>query len=109
MTYRIELSDRAVRDICNAHDYIRKHGPANPDVWVGELQRKLASLERLPEACGFAPENDFAAVELRQMFHGPFRIVFTIRGTVVYVVTVRHGARRPLSRRNVRAETRPPE
>ncbi|MBI5758161.1 MAG: type II toxin-antitoxin system RelE/ParE family toxin [Planctomycetales bacterium] len=107
MNYTVELTERATNDIRQAYKYIRQHGPAHPDDWKRDLERKLISLEMLPEACGFALENDYCSAELRQTFHGPFRIVFTIRETTVHVLTVRHGARRPLSRRDVR-QSMPP-
>lgn len=94
MRYRVELSARAEADVKEAYDYIASHGPADPDDWKHGLEQKLTTLEHFPEACGFAPENDFSQAEIRQTLHGPFRIVFTIRDQNVYVITVRHGARR---------------
>jgi plasmid stabilization system protein ParE len=61
------------------------------------LEQKLASLETLPEACSFAPENEHTQFTIRQLLYGPFRILFEMQGSKVYVLTVRHGARLFLS------------
>lgn len=96
MSYEVRLAARAEADIREAYEYIARRGPADPAAWKAGLDRKLTTLERFPEACGLAPESEFANVVLRQTFHGPFRILFTIRDRTVFVVTVRHGARREM-------------
>ena len=95
MAYTVELSARAETDVREAYNYVRKHGPANPDDWKAGLARKLASLEELPERCALAPENEYTQIDVRQLLYGRFRILFMIReDTIVSVLAVRHGARR---------------
>jgi len=94
MRYNVELSARAEADVREIYQYVREHGPANPDRWKAGLAAKLASLEKLPESCGLAPENEHTQATIRQRLYGPFRILFIVRGNTVYVLTVRHGARR---------------
>jgi plasmid stabilization system protein ParE len=101
MRYRVELSARAEADLKEAYAYIRQHGPANPEAWKAGLDEKLTSLEAMPERCGVAPESRFARVEVRQTFYANFRILFTIRDQGVFVVTIRHGARRFLGRTEI--------
>lgn len=93
MTFHVELSQRAESDLKNIYQYIREHGPADPRAWKNGLEEKLTGLEQFPEACGFAPENDFTQQEIRQALYGPFRIVFTIRAQQVFVICIRHAAR----------------
>ncbi len=93
MQYMVELSAQAQADVREIYDHIREHGPANPDDWKAALDRKLTSLETFPDACGFAPENEYTQLTVRQLLYGPFRILFETQGTNVYVLTVRHGAR----------------
>ncbi len=102
MHYRVELSARAEADGKEAYDYIREHGPANPDNWKAGLEEKLASLESIPERFGLAPESRFANVEIRQTFYASFRILFTIREQSVFIVTIRHGARQFLRPADIR-------
>jgi plasmid stabilization system protein ParE len=94
MRHRVELSSRAAADIREVHSHIRRHGPADPDAWMAGLDRKLETLELFPEACALAPEGERTSATVRQTFYGPYRILFVVREDVVYVVAVRHGARR---------------
>lgn len=93
MQYTVDLSAQAQADVREIYNYILEHGPANPDDWKAGVDRKLTSLETFPEACGFAPENEYTQLIVRQLLYGPFRIIFEIQDTNVYVLTVRHGAR----------------
>ncbi len=93
MQYTVELSRQAEANVREVYNYIREHGPANPDDWTAGLEKKLASLEAFPESCGLAPENETTQLTVRQLLYGPFRILFEIQGAHVYVLTVRHGAR----------------
>ena len=76
MQYKVELSAQAQADVREIYDYIRKHGPANPDDWKSGLDRKLTSLETFPDACGFAPENEYTELTVRQLLYAPFRVLF---------------------------------
>jgi plasmid stabilization system protein ParE len=93
MPFRVELSGRAEADVREIYSYIRERGPANPDDGKAGLDQKLASLETFPDSCGFAPENEYTELTVRQLLYGPFRILFETRGERVDVLTVRHGAR----------------
>ena len=95
--YRVELSARAERDLREAYAYIGEHGPANPDAWKAGLEEKIALLESMPMRCGIAPEDAYREPEIRQTFYGKYRIIFTIRYDIVYIISIRHGARLPLA------------
>ena len=98
MEFTVELSNRAEADIEESYLYIAKDSPQNALNWRFELEAKIRSLKTFPERCGLAPEHYYAKVEIRQTFHGQYRILFTIRVQTVYVLTVRHGARKLLTR-----------
>jgi plasmid stabilization system protein ParE len=93
MAYRVELSQRAARDIEEAFEYIRSRAPVSAQRWRGGLQGRLRMLETNPEGFGFAPENEAAKADLRQLLYGTYRVLYTIRGETVFIITVRHGAR----------------
>ena len=93
MQYSVELTARAEADLREIYQFIRQHGPANPDRWKAELDDKLASLEKYPEAFGFAPENEYSRLTIRQLLFGPFRILYEVQASSVFVLTIRHGAR----------------
>ena len=91
--YKVELSAQAEADVGEIYQYIRQHGPANPDRWKIGLDRKLASIETFAEAYSFAPENEYTQLAIRQLLYGPFRILYEVQESSVFVLTVRHGAR----------------
>jgi plasmid stabilization system protein ParE len=56
----------------------------------------IRSLAENPERFGLAPECRWYPAELRQLLYGKrrgvYRILFEIRGAIVYIVRVRHSA-----------------
>jgi plasmid stabilization system protein ParE len=97
MGFRVEISHEAQADLTEIYDYIRRHGPADPDRWLSGLNQKFESLEDFADWASLAPEDESAKEEIRQVMYGPFRILFVITDNDVDVVTVRHGARRFLT------------
>lgn len=95
------MSRRAERDIEDAFEYIHADAPVNAVRWRRGLEDRLRILERSPEAFGFAPENHDAKALVRQLLYGRYRILYTVRGQAVFVLTVRHGARQFLTAREV--------
>jgi len=93
MTYRVEISRRAERDIEEAFQYIRSRAPENAIPWRDRLERRLRSLRTNPEGFGFAPENDVTEADVRQLLYGTYRVLYTVRKDTVFIITVRHGAR----------------
>jgi plasmid stabilization system protein ParE len=101
MAYRVELSQRTQRDIEEAFAYIHADSPANAVTWRRRLEQKIDLLEKIPEAFGFAPENQAARADVRQHLFGRYRILYTVREQTVFILTIRHGARRFLTGREV--------
>jgi plasmid stabilization system protein ParE len=66
--------------------------------WRFKLETQVRSLATFPDRCGLAPEHYYSKVEIRQTFHGKYRILFTIRGEIVHVLSIRHGARKFIPR-----------
>jgi plasmid stabilization system protein ParE len=97
MVYSVELSFRARRDLEQIVAYISANSPRNAARWRRRLQEKLRSLSTMPTACGLAPEDQVSGREIRQLLFGTYRVLFTIYQTKVFVLTVRHGARRLLT------------
>jgi len=91
--YQVELSRRAESDIEEAFLYIQQRAPLNATGWRHGLEAKLRVLERMPGSFELAPESQDATIEVRQLLYGRYRILYTVRGSTVFVLTVRHGAR----------------
>lgn len=92
MAFATELSARAAIDIEEAFTYIYNRAPLNAVRWRKGLEERLEALKQYPEAFGFAPENKDAKTEVRQRLFGNYRVLYTIRGETVFILTVRHGA-----------------
>ena len=109
MTFSVRIHPAAVESIRDAHDWISERSPEAASRWLAGLEEAVLSLRDMPERCGLAPEHKQLKFELRQYIYGKrsgrYRILFVVRGNHVHVLEVRHGARRPLTPRDLR----PPE
>jgi plasmid stabilization system protein ParE len=95
-THRIEYSRPADADV--AAILVRLFG-FDPDWaadWNQNLQHAVGSLEFLPELYGFAPEAEAVGRPIRQLVFGKrrnrYRVLYEVRGSVVTILRVRHGA-----------------
>src|SRR5690349_12985481 len=98
MPYAVRITRRALREIDEVLGWLAQHSPAGASRWYRRLLQAIESLQDNPERCPLAPENEwYSGGELRQLLHGKrrdvYRILFEIRGTTVYILRVRHGAR----------------
>jgi len=100
MVFRVELAERAQRDISAIYDWLRSEQAGDAgERWFRALRTAIASLSDVPSRCPLAPENRDAPVEVRQLLYGrrphTYRILFAIEGDVVRVLHIRHARRRP--------------
>lgn len=98
MEYRIELSLRAERDIEEAFAYIHSDAPLNAVKWRRGLEAKLELLASMPTIFGAAPENRDSSKEVKQLVYGRYRILYSLEADVVFVLSIRHGARQFMKR-----------
>ena len=96
MAYRIELSPTAFDDIEGIVSYIANDSPENANRWRRNLFDKFRRLDLMPQGYPLAPESEYCRCDVRQIMFGRYRILFMIRDEdqLVYVLTIRHGARR---------------
>lgn len=98
MRYRVKITELAWSEVEGAYAWLAGQAPAAATRWRAKLLEAIDSLEAYPERCPEAPESDYLGGEVRQLLFGKrrgvFRILFEIRGDTVYVIRVRHGARR---------------
>lgn len=96
MTFRVELTRRAAREIEQQYDWLAERSQTAADRWRDSLLAAVNSLEENPEQCGEAPEAEWYGETLRQLLHGKrrhvHRILFEIRDDVVVILRVRHSA-----------------
>jgi len=103
MAYKVVVLPQAEADIREAFGYLEERAPEVATRWYSLIRAALESLSAMPARCPLAPETSLLGLELRQLLYGQrpsiYRIVFRILEDVreVHVLTVRHGARKPLS------------
>ena len=101
MTYRIEISNRAVRDLELL--FLEKNAAESQAAsrWFNGLEEAVHSLSSHPHRCPVAPESDKIGRQLRHYLHGNkphvYRIIYEIDEShqTIWVLHIRHGARRP--------------
>ena len=94
--YRVVITPFAGENIREAHEWIEAENPVYAAKWLSGIRDKILELETLPESHATAPESESFDCQIRQLLFGrgtPWRILFTIEGSTVHVLHVRHGAR----------------
>ncbi len=102
MNYRITYTNRAEAEIREAMEWWRDNRSFEQATrWIEEIFPAIERLRDDPERFPLAPETDLHSSELRQLLFGvgrsiTHRIIFTIDGDEVNILTVRHVARNDL-------------
>jgi plasmid stabilization system protein ParE len=100
---RVILTAPAKSDIKTAYDWWKEHRSAEQaDRWYVGIRSAIKSLRNMPERCSLAAETDLLIPGIRQLLFGlgrraTHRIVFTIDGSTVIVLRVRHTSQDALS------------
>jgi plasmid stabilization system protein ParE len=102
MSYRVIITGPAKRDMREAVDWWRdKRSAAQAERWYEKILPTIETLAENPQRCPISPEADLLPTGLRQLHFGlsrktTHRIVFTIVGSDVFIVRVRHVAQQDL-------------
>ena len=98
--YRIILQPEAYEGMESAYRYIEQDSPERAHQWATGLMEAINSLATFPARCPLAPENEFFPQEIRQLLYGKgrgtYRVLFTIKGTTVSILHIRHSAQQTL-------------
>lgn len=95
MAWRVELTDRARRDLTRLYETINAQNSVQAQTWFVGLERAILSLEENPARNPLIPENS----TMRHLLYGRrrnvYRIIYAINESdkVVTVLHIRHGAR----------------
>jgi toxin ParE1/3/4 len=104
MAYRVELTARAASDLEAL--YLEKNAAESSDAarWYNGLEEAVYTLEAHPHRCPSAPEARKVKRQPRHLLYGAkphvYRVIFEVdeRRHILWVLTIRHGARKPLKR-----------
>jgi plasmid stabilization system protein ParE len=102
MSHRVRITREADDQISAIKNYIAEDSPVSARRWQMGLRERLRSLKDFPERHEIAFPAGQVGRDVRHTFFGTYRILYAIDGNSVIIVSVRHGARRPLSAEEVR-------
>lgn len=95
--WKVIIEAPAQQDIAKAYFWIAERNAEAADRWFDGIYDAIGSLEIFPERAPLAPESKYVDHEIRGIFHGrrhfKYRILFTVVGSEVHILHVRHGAR----------------
>src|SRR5581483_3377002 len=103
MSFRVVITEQAEREMQAAFNWWAEHrSKRQADRWYAGLAKAIADLWENPAKHGKSRETARFAHEIRDLLFGlgrrpTHRVVFTIRGEEVLVLTVRHTAQQDLS------------
>lgn len=96
MEFQVKVTRNAKLEIESAYLWLKNFNPAYADQWFRNLMNTIATLQAQPKRCALARENNDFPEEIRQLIYGKsrnkYRIIFTIREDIVYILYVRHSA-----------------
>jgi plasmid stabilization system protein ParE len=97
MKYRVEITSDAEVELKEAYLWIHRDSPANAARWRRSLLEVVQTLSHCPTRCELSPESACFKQEIRQLLYGKrsgvYRILFSIEGTNVFILHIRHAAR----------------
>lgn len=95
MSFAVQLTDDALRDLEEIDDYVRQHdGPSRADHVLRRFEATFASLSDHPHR-GRHPREllDTGVREYREIFFKPYRIIYRVMEGNVYVLLIADGRR----------------
>lgn len=100
MSFEIEYTAHAQSELEDVYLWIKARMPMSAARWRDDLIAKVESLAFDPDRHRLALESLRFPVEIRQLLfrkqRSQFRILFTISGSRVVILSVRHHSRKPL-------------
>ena len=105
MEFQIRTSKAAELQIETIYLWLKKRDKNYADKWFKGLMNAIASLQEKPRRCSLAIEHEVFTEEVRQLIYGKtrnrYRILFTIRESLVYILFVRHNSQALLTSNDV--------
>ena len=95
MRFKVLVTEDALRDLEEIHDYIAEHdAAANASYLLDRIDEVVESLSTFPER-GSHPKELLALGirEYRQTFFKPYRVIYRVIGQRVYIYLIADGRR----------------
>lgn len=87
---KVHWTDLAVENLADIHEYIARSSPQYALRMVDRLTRRSQQIGSFPYSGRVVPETNHPNV--REVFEGPYRILYRIKTDQIDVVAVIHGA-----------------
>jgi plasmid stabilization system protein ParE len=105
MAYRVRFRPRAEQDLEAIYRYLIQEAPLRGPQWIDGLEEALYSLREAPQRCPVVRVFSRPTVAVRKLLHGRYphvyRVYFNIEATIVWILHIRHGARKEPQRREL--------
>lgn len=101
MTYLVELTDRAARDLRILYEEKNAAESRAAARWFNGLEKAVGTLISNPHRCPVAPESQQTKRPMRHLLYGKkphvYRVIYDLdeKKKLVRVLTIRHGAMEP--------------
>ena len=92
MSHKVRLTFEVKQQVAVISDYIAQDSRTNAQHWRQSIRERMRSLKDFPERHEVAYLARDVGRDIRHTFYGVYRILYTIEGDTVVVLTVRHGA-----------------
>jgi len=96
MAFQVELSAQATQNIEEHYVWIQERNPAAAEKWFNGIMVAIHTLKDFPERCSRIPEQESYTQEIRHFIYQKHRIIFMVQDSIVYILAVRHTAKKPL-------------
>lgn len=95
MAFPVLLTDDAAHDLDELYDHIARHDTAeNADYVLEMIEKAFSSLSESPERGAYPKELLALGIrEYREIFFKPYRIIYRVIGSSVYVLLIVDGRR----------------
>ena len=95
MASLVQLTDDAVQDLADIHDYLgRHHSPAKANDVLEQIESRFFSLSEYPRGGAYPKELLHVGIqEYREVLSYPYRIIYRVLHEQVYVLVIADGRR----------------
>lgn len=90
--YKIYISHSAQNDLEHIFFYISADSIHNANKFILELEKKIYSLDKLPERFAYIPENQYFGANHRHITHKKYRVIYKIENFSVYILRILHSS-----------------
>ncbi|MCD4691942.1 MAG: type II toxin-antitoxin system RelE/ParE family toxin [Calditrichales bacterium] len=87
---KIKWSPLALERVTDIALYIAEDKPSAADNWVVLIFKTVEKLSSFPNLGRIVPE--FSIEDIRELFHGNYRIIYQVSSSYIEILTVRHGS-----------------